>query len=62
MIKAGSILKDNDPRVQDGIRLVVVKVEDGRALCQRGQRTVKIRLDRIFADGKPRRSGFDVVA
>jgi hypothetical protein len=60
MLKEGTILKDNDPRVT-ATRLVVIRQDGDRVLCQRGQRVVKIRADRIYADGKPRRTGFDVV-
>ena len=61
MLKPGTILKDNDYRVPEGLRLVVIRQEQDRVLCQRGQRQVTINANRIYSDGKPRRTGFDVV-
>lgn len=63
-IKAGDKLKDNDPRMV-GRELVVLEVGDTRVQCQHAKYPsfpkVWIRIDRIHTDGKPRRSGFDLV-
>jgi hypothetical protein len=61
MLKPGTILKDNDPRVPEGMKVVVICNEGDRVLCQRGSRQVRIAADRIYTDGKPRKSGFSVV-
>jgi hypothetical protein len=56
-LKPGQILHDNDPRYR-GRKLEVVRVEGSYAVCMCGPRQVKVRLDYIFRDGKPRRSGY----
>jgi hypothetical protein len=61
VLKAGQILYDNDPRYR-GRKLEVVRVEGSYAVCMCGPRQVKVRLDYIFSDGKPRRSGYSIVA
>ncbi len=60
-IKVGDKLKDNDPRVGNRI-LTVMKIGHGfvEAKAPSG-RIVEIRVDRIHTDGKPRRSGFDLI-
>jgi hypothetical protein len=60
MLKAGQILYDNDPRYR-GRKLEVVRVEDSYAVCMCGPRQVKVRLEYIFSDGQPRRSGYSTV-
>jgi hypothetical protein len=60
MLKAGQILYDNDPRYR-GRKVEVVRVEGAYAVCLSGPRQVKVRLDHIFGDGKPRRSGYSTV-
>ena len=57
MLKAGQILYDNDPRYR-GRKLEVVRVEGSHAVCMCGPRQVKVRLEYIFSDGQPRRSGY----
>jgi hypothetical protein len=59
-LKSGQILHDNDPRYS-GRKLEVVRVEGSYAVCMCGPRQVKVRLDYIFSDGKPRRSGYSAV-
>jgi len=54
-------LYDNDPRYR-GRKLEVVRVEGSYATCMCGPRQVKVRLDYIFSDGEPRRSGYSTVA
>jgi hypothetical protein len=61
MLIAGQVLYDNDPRYC-GRKVEVVRIEGSRAICKSGSREVKIRLDCIFSDGKPRRSGYSTVA
>jgi hypothetical protein len=56
-LKPGQILHDNDPRYS-GRKLEVVRIEGSFAVCMCGPRQVKVRLDYIFGDGKPRRSGY----
>lgn len=60
MVQPGMKLRDNDPRFKG--RVVTVKsVLGDYAQYQAGKRTAKIRLDRIYDDGKERKSGFSVV-
>ena len=61
MLKAGQVLYDNDPRYL-GRKVEVVRVEGAYAVCMCGPRQAKVRLDYIFSDGKPRRSGYSTVA
>jgi hypothetical protein len=60
MLKMGQVLYDNDPRYR-GRKVEVVRVEGSYAVCLSGPRQVKVRLDYIFSDGKPRRSGYSTV-
>jgi hypothetical protein len=59
--KVGPILYDKDPRYR-GRKLEVVRVQGSYAICMCGPRQVKVRLDYIFSDGQPRRSGYSTVA
>jgi hypothetical protein len=61
MLKAGQVLYDNDPRYR-GRKIEVVRIEGPYAVCMSGPRQVKVRLEHIFSDGKPRRSGYSTVA
>jgi len=61
MMKVGQVLYDNDPRYR-GRKLEVVRMEGAYAVCMCGPRQVKVRLEYIFSDGKPRRSGYSTVA
>lgn len=61
MLKPGTMLKDNDPRVPAAVTLVVIRSDGDRVLCQRGERQVRINANRIYSDGKPRRSGFSII-
>ena len=61
-IKPGDTIRDNDPR-EDGRVLTVEHVEGGYAHCYRTPQSThrtRIRLDRIYTDDKPRRSGFSL--
>jgi hypothetical protein len=57
MLKTGQVLYDNDQRYR-GRKVEVVRVEGAYAVCMCGPRQVKVRLDYIFSDGQPRRSGY----
>ena len=57
MVKVGQLLYDIDPRYR-GRKVEVVRLEGSYAVCMCGPRQVKVRLDYIFSDGKPRRSGY----
>jgi hypothetical protein len=57
MLKAGQVLYDNDQRYR-GRKVEVVRVEGSYAVCMCGPRQVRVRLDYIFSDGQPRRSGY----
>ena len=61
MLKVGQVLYDIDPRYR-GRKVEVVRLEGSYAVCMCGPRQVKVRLDYIFSDGKPRRSGYSTVA
>jgi hypothetical protein len=61
MLKVGQVLYDNDPRYR-GRKVEFVRVEGSYAVCLCGPRQVKVRLDRIFGDGNPRRSGYSTIA
>ena len=60
-IKPGDTIRDNDPR-EDGRTLTVERVEAGYAHCASpcSAHRTRIRLDRIYTDDKPRRSGFSL--
>jgi hypothetical protein len=61
MLKAGDVIKDNDPRMKDR-KLTVIAVGDDHAICDAPLKArVSISLKRIFDDGKTRRTGFSVV-
>jgi hypothetical protein len=61
MLKAGQVLYDNDQRYR-GRKVEVIRVEGSYAVCMCGPRQVRVRLDYIFSDGKPRRSGYSTFA
>lgn len=64
----GTIIKDNDPRMEHRSPLRIVRVEYPRAYAvstsrfgREEKREYPILLNRIHEDGKPRRSGFSVI-
>lgn len=66
-VKVGDRIKDNDPRTSGRV-LIVEEVVPGHphsyANCvdaHNPQRKPRIRLDRIYTDGKPRRTGFTLL-
>jgi hypothetical protein len=61
VLKAGQVLYDTDPRYR-GRKVEVVRVEGAYAVCMCGPRQVRVRLDHIFNDGEPRRSGYSTTA
>jgi hypothetical protein len=61
VLKAGQVLYDMDPRYP-GRKVEVVRTEGSYAVCMCGPRQVRIRLDTIFTNGKPRRSGYSTIA
>jgi hypothetical protein len=61
VLNVGQVLYDCDPRYR-GRKIEVIRVEDTYAVCMCGPHEVKVLLDRIFSDGKPRRSGYSTVA
>jgi len=76
-IKIGDRIADNDPRMPGRVlKVVEVKIGGSRTPIGRSSRTKladlviaedgirrrhKIRINRIFDDGKPRRGGFSLV-
>lgn len=65
-VKVGDRIKDNDPRMAERVLEVVRYLNDDRTtvICRRVGWTsyaVKVRVNRIHADGKPRRSGFTLL-
>lgn len=63
MIKIGDKIKDNDPRMGGNRVLTIVDtdVSSRRVQAVYCGRKVWIKECRIYTDGKPRRSGFDLV-
>ena len=61
-IQVGDKIKDNDPRMTNRV-LQVIEVNQTHCYADPGHffPVVRIRLDRIHADGKQRRSGFDLL-
>ena len=60
-MKIGQKIKDNDPRVGNRV-LKIIDVDGDYVIAQQGGlHSVRIRRDRIYTDGKPRRSGFTII-
>jgi hypothetical protein len=59
-LKPGDRIKDNDPRM-DRV-LSVARVSAEYVYANWAGRESRIRKDRIYTDGKPRRSGFSVIS
>jgi hypothetical protein len=66
-LKAGDIIRDNDPRMPTRELRIDDFVAIGQSVYARAgwakgnaTRRVEIRLDRIHTDGKPRKSGFSL--
>ena len=58
-VQAGTILRNNDPRVGD-VQIQVSDVSGGFAIYYTTRKN-RIRLDRIFDDGRVRCAGWSVV-
>jgi hypothetical protein len=61
MLKPGQMLYDNDSRYR-GRKIEFIRVDGLYAICKSGPLQVKVRLNRIFSDEQPRRSGYTTVA
>ena len=61
-LKVGDKLRDNDPRMSHRAQLTITHIlpHGVHAKTGRGQ-TVTLLRRRIFTDGTPRRSGFDLI-
>jgi hypothetical protein len=60
-IKVGDKLRDNDPRMPNRVLTVHQVLPNGVAVKNSIGRVFLILRRRIYTDGKPRRSGFDLV-
>jgi hypothetical protein len=60
VLKPGQVLYDVDSRYR-GRKVEFIRVEGSNAICKSGPLQVKVRLDRIFFDDRPRRSGYTTV-
>lgn len=60
-LKIGDKIKDNDPRSSHRI-LVITSILPNGVEAELGGRRVSILRRRIYTDGKPRRSGFSLLA
>ena len=57
-MNVGQKIKDNDPRVGNRV-LKIIDFDGDYVIAKQGNlHSVRIRADRIYSDGKPRRSGF----
>lgn len=61
-MKVGDKIRDNDPRMGTNRVLTIAEISDGYVVAVSWGRRFRIRADRIHADGKKRRSGFDLIA
>jgi len=60
-LKAGMKLKDNDVRMGERILTIESVMPNGVSAKSPAGRVVTILRRRIFTDGKPRKSGFDLL-
>jgi hypothetical protein len=60
-LQAGQKLRDNDPRMEGKRIIVIESVGQYIVVCRSGARFVHVSKSRIHTDGKPRRTGFDLV-
>lgn len=62
-VGVGDRIKDNDPRIGDRV-LTVARIGGGFLWAYRakGHREYRIKINRVYTDGKPRRSGFSKLA
>ena len=65
IVKAGDIIKNNDPRkVDEYVEVVHVRQISGKvfAVYEAGQRKARINTDRIYNDHKARKTGWQLVS
>lgn len=65
VVRAGDVIKDNDPRRPDKYVEVMSIRQIGKkvfAVYEAGQRPARINVDHIYNDGKARRSGWTLVS
>ena len=62
-LRIGDRLKDNDPRSYGGNRVLeITDVQEGHVFARHGNLPwTRIRIDRIYTDSKPRKSGFTLL-
>ncbi len=60
-LKIGDRLKDNDPRMKWRAPLQIVEVLPNGVATWDGNTIRRVLRKRIHTDGKPRRSGFDLI-
>jgi hypothetical protein len=62
-MKIGDSIKDNDPRMYGGKRvLTIIEIDETHVTAQQNAlRPVRIRKDRIYTDGKARKTGFSLI-
>jgi hypothetical protein len=60
-LQIGQRIKDNDPRMPPRV-LTIIEVTPKEVLAENvAHRVFSIRPDRIYTDGKPRRTGFSLL-
>jgi hypothetical protein len=60
-LKVGDRIKDNDPRMPNRVLTIHQVLPNGVAVKNSMGRVFLILRRRIYTDGKPRRTGFDLV-
>lgn len=61
-LKIGDRIKDNDPRMGENRELTITEILPNCVYARDGAGKLRAYLRRsIYTDGKPRRSGFDLV-
>jgi hypothetical protein len=62
-MRIGNKIKDNDSRMYSGNRvLTIIEIDETHVTAQQGNlHPVRIRKDRIYSDGKQRRTGFTLI-
>jgi len=61
-IAVGSYIKSNDPRDKDKPKKQVLSIDATHAIYRAGRRMARVRLDRIYHDGKARNTGWSIVS
>jgi len=64
VVKAGDIIKDNDPRFDRYAEVLHIRQFGTKvfAIYEAGQRKARINIDRIYNDDKVRRTGWQLVS